>query len=444
MPHQDKDDLRTPLHELTAVFEFLHDADLDGAPRHGNATVGGFAIGLTAILTFGWNQGKNLSQRFTSASGAATRVCTAGDVLTTRQGLFAALAACGESLVQRIRNGLVSRLQAQEDWLIAGRPSFAVDGSQFAVPRTKQNLQRFAAASRKSKAKYKKKADLAKAKTTQIALLLCMHLGSSMPFAWNTGGSSDSERGLLLDLLDRLPDRSRLVMDAYYFGHQFWSRLIAKDFTFVVRAGSNVNLLKDFRKHGKVKIRNGLVFYWPQTVIDAGDPPIVLRLVEVLVGRKKMFLLTNELDLTDAQLQTLYASRWGVEVFFRTVKQSYEHAKLECRTPENALIEIEWTLLGIWIALTEAKSKIPPAKRISPIQVLRVVSELVRDVARYSSLKMNLSFAFSTCTIADESNRKSDKNSPGYPRKKKKREIGDPIVSDFPKVLEKLAIERLG
>lgn len=444
MSQQGQDDHRTPLHELKEVFEFLHDADLDSTSRHGNATVGGLAIGLTAILTFGWSQGKSLSQRFASACNAAIRVGTTADAITSRQGLFAALAACGDTLVERIRKVLVSGLQAQTDWLIAGRPSFAVDGSQFAIPRTKKNLQRFAAACRKSKAKYKKKADLAKAKTTQVAVLLCLHLGSAMPFCWNTGGSSDSERGLLLDLLDRLPSRSRLVMDAYYFGYQFWTCLIEKEFTFVVRAGSTVSLLRDFRHQGEVKIRKGMVLYWPQTAIDAGDPPIVLRLVAVMVGRKRMFLLTNELDLTETQLQELYEARWGVEVFFRTVKQSYERAKLECRTPDNALIEIEWTLLGIWIALTEARSKIPSENRVSPIQVLRVVSQLVRDVARYSGLKMNLSSAFSSCTIADESNRKSPKNSPDYPRKKKKRQIGDPLISDFPQELEKLAIECLG
>ncbi len=233
-------------------------------------------------------------------------------------------------------------------------------------------------------------------------------------------------------------------MDAYYFGYQFWTCLIEKEFTFVVRAGSTVSLLRDFRHQGEVKIRKGMVLYWPQTAIDAGDPPIVLRLVAVMVGRKRMFLLTNELDLTETQLQELYEARWGVEVFFRTVKQSYERAKLECRTPDNALIEIEWTLLGIWIALTEARSKIPSENRVSPIQVLRVVSQLVRDVARYSSLKMNLSSAFSSCIIADESNRKSPKNSPDYPRKKKKRQIGDPLISDFPQELKKLAIECLG
>lgn len=168
-----------------------------------------------------------------------------------------------------------------------------MDGSQFAVPRTAKNLAAFAAASRKAKSSYKKPADYAKAKTTQIAVSLCLHQGTGFPAFWNLGGSADSERGLLLDMLDLLPKNSRLVMDAYYFGFDFWNCLIDHGCTFVVRAGKNIDLLGQLSAQGKVKCRGDLVFYWPQNAIDAGASPIVLSLVCVMVGRKKMFLLTN-------------------------------------------------------------------------------------------------------------------------------------------------------
>jgi hypothetical protein len=32
----------------------------------------------------------------------------------------------------------------------------------------------------------------------------------------------------------------------------------------------------------------------------------------------------------------LYSQRWGIEVFFRTVKQAYERSKLLAGTPANA------------------------------------------------------------------------------------------------------------
>lgn len=160
-----------------------------------------------------------------------------------------------------------------------------------------------------AKSSYKNASDYAKPKTTQIAVSLCLHLGTGFPAIWNLGGSADSERGLLLSMLDRLPANARLVMDAYYFGFDFWNHLIDSGVTFVIRAGKNIDLLGQLSMQGKVKCRGSLVLYWPQNAIDAGHAPIVLSLVTVMVGRKKMFLLTNELTLSEEQMADLYARR---------------------------------------------------------------------------------------------------------------------------------------
>jgi hypothetical protein len=443
MPHQDKDDLRTPLHELKEILAPLSQAQLENVSRHGNATVGGLAIAMLALLTFGWSRQKTLSERFETAHQAAQRLLGSIAIAGSHQALMVAMRACGKSLIEQIRQQMVLCLEAKANWLFLGRATFAVDGSQFAVPRTKKNLAHFAAASRKSKAAYKKDADYAKAKTTQIAVSLCLHLTSGLPFLWNTGGSADSERGLLLDMLGQLPRRSRLVMDAYYFGYQFWNRLIAEDFTFVVRAGKNIELLDQLREGGKIKCKGNLVLYWPQNAMDAGGEPIGLSLVEVMVGRKRMFLLTNELSLSDRELSLLYARRWGVEVFFRTVKQNYERSKLESRTPANAELELQWTLLGVWMALTQGGQNVPPDRRISPIQVLRTIAKLVVDVAGRGTRKLNLAAKLSKCVIADESSRQSSKNSDHYPRKNRKRPTGEPIVRPLSDELQQQALSYL-
>jgi hypothetical protein len=301
----------------------------------------------------------------------------------------------------------------------------------------------FSAASKKSKDAYKSDADFSKAKTTQLALSLCLHLTTGLPIFWGLGGSADSERGLLLKMLDRLPEKSRLVMDAYYFGFDFWNKLIDQGFSFVVRAGKNIELLNQLGLEGKVKCKGNLVFYWPKNAIDSGSDPIVLSMVEVLVGRKKMFLVTNELSLTDKQLAVLYSKRWGIEVFFRTVKQSFQRAKLYSRTPENAKQELQWTLLGVWIALTEASKHIPSDQRISPVKVLRLFSQLISRVSNVSNLKLSVSQELSQCVLEDETNRKSSKNSDDYPSKKKKPPTGDPNIKPIASELLNRAIQWL-
>jgi hypothetical protein len=439
MPHQDTEDLRTPVAELKELLAPIRDICLANISRHGNATLDLAGLMTLALLTFGWNQQQTLGDRFKEAHGAARRAFVGRLLAGSFQSLMVALRACGDSLCLTLCNHLVAQMSLSSHWMLWGRPTFAVDGSQFAVPRTSQNLAAFAAASRKAKSSYKTAADLAKAKTTQISVSLCLHLGTGFPAFWNLGGSAESERGLLLRMLDRLPAKSRLVMDAYYFGFDFWNQLIAHGITFVVRVGKNIELLDQLALHGKVKCRGNLVLYWPQNAIDARQPPIVLSLVTVMVGRKKMYLLTNELELSEQQLAELYSRRWGVEVFFRTVKQSYERSKLLSRTPENAKQEIQWTILGIWVALTEGTKSIPAGSRLSPVRVLRTISNLVLAVSRISTLKLNLSMQLSSCVIADETSRRSDKNSHTYPRKKRKRQTGEPNIKPINATLQTLA-----
>jgi hypothetical protein len=443
MSHQDQKDLRTPLAELKELFEPIAELELDTIPRHGNAQLSLTALAITALMTFGWNQQKTLGARFEVASEAAKRSFATHALAGSYQALMVALRACGNNLCQIIASFLIDRLRTTNSWEFLGRPTFAVDGSQFAVPRTKKNLAKLAAAARKGKAAYKNVADYSKAKTTQVYALLCLHLTTSFPMFWSFGGSSDSERGLLMRLLDRLPPKARLVMDAYYVGYQFWNLLIEREFTFVVRAGKNVDLLGQLGLSGKVKCKGNLVLYWPQTAIDKGGDPIVLSLVEVVVGCKRMFLLTNELTLTENQMAILYAKRWGIEVFFRTVKQSFERAKLLSRTPENAEQELQWTLLGVWMALTEGSKHIPADRRISPVQVLRALSNLVLNVALRSGLKLVLAQELTECMLRDESTRESKKNSDHYPKKKRKKQTGVPTIRKIPKKLLEQAIARI-
>ena len=54
-----------------------------------------------------------------------------------------------------------------------------------------------------------------------------------------------------------------------------------------------------------------------------------------------MWLLTNVLDeqqLTAEQAVQLYQIRWGVELQFRTIKQTFGRRKLRSRCPERALV----------------------------------------------------------------------------------------------------------
>lgn len=442
MPHQDTGNLRSSVLALKDVLDETIPSQCDHISRHGNAVIGARVAAITAMLTFGWTIGKSLTVRFETARDAAKRVLTRDDVFESRQGLLKALLSISGELLEQIRHAIIVRLKRQKCWLLFGRPTFGVDGSKFQIPRTKANQQHFAASARKGDDSYKSKSDRSKASTTQVNFSLCFHFGSSLPFCWKAADSGEGERGMLLNTLDQLPSESRLVMDAFYFGYAFWTALIEQQLTFVVRAGSNIEVMKCFR--GKVKFKDGIVLYWPENAISSGKEPIVLRLVEVMVGRKRMFLLTNELNLTDEALAELYRLRWGIEVFFRTVKQNWERAKLECRTPQNVFIELEWTLMGVWASLWLGRQYTGGRLNLSPVRVLRTIAKLVSDVSRRSSLRVDLAANLRDCIKADESNRKASKDSRDYPRKKKKKPTGTPSIRKCPPSLIERAKHLLG
>ena len=208
--------------------------------------------------------------------------------------------------------------------------------------------------------------------------------------------------------------------------------MIDAGFTFVVRAGKNIEVLQVLEATGKVKCSDGLVYYWPKAAMDRDAKPILLRMVDVMVGRKRMFLLTNELALTSQQLSEIYAARWGIEVTFRMVKQNLERAKLLSRTPENVIIELDWTMLAIWYGLYVARKCIPPDGKLSGIKAFRVFMKLILHVATHSALTWDVCAALSRSTVADESGRVSGKNSHNYPRKKKNQPTGEPTIREFP------------
>jgi len=203
------------------------------------------------LFTFGWGRFKTLGERFAVARDATTRLLPCDKIAASHQALMVTLRSCSETLIQSIHSQLVTQLKVSSKWLFLRRPTFAVDGSQFAVPRTKQNLAHFAAASRKSKAAYKKQSE-------------------------TIGG---------------------------------------------------------------------------------------------------------------------------------------QH--------------------------------IPADKRISPIQILRTLCRLVVDVARKGDRKLNIGKDLSLCVAADESNRRSEKNSESYPRKKRKKPIGDPIVKPISNTIRNLAMKHM-
>jgi hypothetical protein len=230
-------------------------------------------------------------------------------------------------------------------WLV-----FGVDGSKVECPMTAANEAAFGTCG--------------KAKTgPQQFLTTIFHVGTGLIWDYRRGDARASERSHLLEMLDTLPRGAMLLADAGFTGYELLMSILGKDKdngqggeddrSFILRVGANVRLLTKLgwccEEHGD----QGIVYLWPDKAQKKRQAPLVLRLITLIDGRnRRVHLLTNILDprtLSDRAAGELYRSRWGVELIYRSLKQTMGKRKLRCDAPANAAVELDWAVVGLWL-----------------------------------------------------------------------------------------------
>jgi hypothetical protein len=250
------------------------------------------------------------------------------------QGFIKRLLSFNERLMGLVTFHLRGVLQqmAGPFWTREGLLAFAVDGSRIECPRTKKNEAAFGHAGKKGCG-------------PQMWLTTLWHMGTGLPWAWKQGRSDECERHHLREMLHLLPEGALVVGDAGFVGYELLQAILATGRSFLVRVGGNVRLLKElgyFKRYGQ-----DTVFLWPQKF--RRQEPLVLRLIELQRGDKKVYLLTNlpGETLTHRQAAVLYTMRWGIEVFYRSLKQTLEHRTMRSDAPLQARAELAWSLVGL-------------------------------------------------------------------------------------------------
>jgi len=148
---------------------------------------------------------------------------------------------------------------------------------------------------------------------------------------------------------ETFPENTLFCGEAGFVGYAFWNGIVNKGHHFLVRVGGNVRLLTDL---GYARGRDGIVCVWPDAAARRGQPPLVLRLIEVKNERGSMFLVTSVLSeraLPNVKVAQLYSMRWGIELQFRSFKQTFGRRQLHSRTAECRYVELDWSLVGFWI-----------------------------------------------------------------------------------------------
>jgi len=319
-------------------------------------------------------------------------------------------------------------------WLV-----FAVDGSKVKVPRTRQNEERYSPKSKLSrkaqqrrrqrrKKRLRKRAREEQANVPQIWITVLWHVASGLPWAWQTGPSDSSERDHLRSMLATMPAGALLAADAGFVGYDLWSAILQQQLHLLVRVGSHVRLLKNL---GYAKHDRDCVYLWPDQAASKNLPPLVLRLIVLNTGRHPTYLVTNltARQLPDGEAQAIYRRRWGIEVFYRHCKQTFARAKLRSKNPDNALVELQWSLMSMWAMglyshVHLLKQGVTPQK-ISFVGVLDAFRQAMREHGLRPATGEPLRDLIAVAVLDDYE--RKNKSSRDFPQQKQHQPPGSPV-----------------
>jgi hypothetical protein len=407
-------------------------------------------------LFWSWSECRYMTDAFTEAAEWSQK--TSGvKPLSTYQGFMGAMIRWTATFIPILWLLLQARMEewGGDFWRIDGWVPIAFDGSRSTAPRTKSNEQAFCAASygkgktaryrkKKSKGMRRKKNERSRAQLPepQAWITLLWHMGLRLPWSWRLGPSNSSERTHVMEMVAarEFPNDTLFCGDAGFIGYPLWSEILRNKAHFLVRVGANVNLLTE--STDVKQQRNGLVLCWPKSTIQAGQPPLRLRLVQLRIGKTKVWVLTSVLNashLSIAQMVKLYKMRWGVEIEFRGLKQTLDCGKLCCRNDQRLLVELHWSLMGMAVAellaLKEqlsarqrktARDRYTPTKR-SLAQTIRALRYGLHHLDELPSPNEELRTKL-RAAVTDSYTRKASKRARYRPPNPDKKPLGDPNI----------------
>jgi hypothetical protein len=393
----------------------------------------------TGALLWAWSDEQTLTERFRTVRKIT--ICLLGgqqQLAKTYQAFTKILRRWTDELVALLQAALRERMQQTlpRYWQVGGFTLFGIDGSRIELPRTRSHEQAYSSIRhqrRRGKRRCAKRLaakDVLKSNSPQLWLTTMWHAGTGLPWEWRVGPADSSERAHLREMLGGLPAEALLAADAGFVGYEGRRQILAGGRHFLLRVGANVRLL---RKLGWARESAGTVYLWPDQAARQGQPPLVLRLVVSHNGKHPVYLVTSVLSqrqLTDQEVIQLYARRWGVELFYRHLKQTFRRRKLLSTSAENARVEIAWSLVGLWAmalyALVEATRHGIPPQRLSFARLLLEFRRTLRDYRHATERGQRLCQRLRSAII--DPYKRQNKTSRHYPRKKKEQSTKPPTI----------------
>lgn len=331
--------------------------------------------GVVAVV-MAFDAGCAATTRLTDALGCLGVVLRGKrKVPQTYNGLLKALCrqfkACFPILKDDLRRQVLGVLEKAER--IGGWIILAVDGSKEDLARSRSNIRAFGIGDNGA--------------FPQAFITSIVSVATGLLWDWRVGKARASEKGHLLEMIQALPRDVLLLGDGNFVGWPIWTALCAQGTDFLIRVGGNVDLLADLLDTGRVSVWKDAqtVYLWPKKWRRTGTP-LELRLIRIRSRGGSVFLLTNVLDARRMSVKragAIYRRRWGIEVFYRTLKRTMGVSKLQSHSGKRARVELNWALVALTVAgllaIPAILSRRLRPDRYSPACALRVLRSALLD-----------------------------------------------------------------
>lgn len=205
-----------------------------------------------------------------------------------------------------------------------------------------------------------------------VKLHTLLDLKTSIPeYIFITDGSVHEVN--LLDLV-RIPSGSYLVMDKGYVDFKRLMNLEKENITFVIRAKTNmhysVHERKEVDKSSGVLCNQTIMLRGINTAVKYPGKLRRIRYFDKETGNNIVFI-TNNFKLSSLTVAALYRYRWGIETFFRWIKQHLKILSFWGHS-ENAVKTQIWIAIATYVIVIIAKKKLNLSQSL--YEILQMVS----------------------------------------------------------------------
>jgi len=172
------------------------------------------------------------------------------------------------------------------------------------------------------------------------------------------------------------------------------------------------------------------VSLWPAR-LQKDRLPLVLRLIRLKRGKRTMFLITNVMArdrLSDEDAAFFYEMRWGAELLFRSAKQTLARRKMRCAAPEQAILELHGTMIGLLLlGLMSVTGIIARGKDPLSWSVAAALKAVRRAISHPTQRVASLIHELGAC-VKDNYQRHHPKTTRKWARKKTESPPGHPFI----------------